>query len=234
MRALLLAALLASPAAALHPQVVSPGLAMLSDFDVAGLGGEAERLRRWSANKRDLTLTADAVTASDGASYELTPALATALRRMDSYFGMTPATLAKPVSLDELKFSLLSPEGVASVEALFIKAMDASVSAGGKFVVPELGGDAVHEGKVHFSVTANPLRPLLDQLAARRDDPAALRRLFHEQSDLMSRLDSYGTLRKHLETRERWDREDKVPLDRRVSILRGVIDDLLMVTGAST
>lgn len=97
--------------------------------------------------------------------------------------------------------------------------------------MPELGGDAVHEGQVQFSVTANPLRPLLDKLAARRDDPAALRRLFQEQSDLMSRLDSHGTLRKHLETRERWDREDKVPLERRVSLLRSVIDDLLMITG---
>ncbi|MFI5345628.1 MAG: hypothetical protein ACHQ51_04560 [Elusimicrobiota bacterium] len=213
---------------ALDSKVLDPGLAILMKNDVNGLGAQAALVARWSAGRGDARLIERggswSLSGADGSAAPLSPALGSALRHMNQYFGLTGPTLSNPISHAELEVSFLTPESVAFVRSIFDRSMDERLTVGGKFYLPELGGEATLDSKLHFHFNADPLRPTLRELIARRNDPAALARLFDEAPEKMALIDPQGILKRHLGVRARWDAEDRIPKERRDAALRSAVD----------
>jgi hypothetical protein len=219
------------PVEVLDVQVIDPGLSLLEMSDVNGLGAEAAALKAWSQGRRGLGLkqqgTSWSLSDSAGSEKAVSPALAAALKGMNGYFGLTAATLAKPLTEAELTAAFLAPQAVDSIRRIFEKAMEDHLVYDGKLYLPEIGGEATLDALPQFHFITDSQRPVLRQIIARRADPAALRKLYVEQPAAMERLDPQGTLKRHLETRARWDAENKVPQERRDSILRMTVDTVV-------
>lgn len=210
------------------PKVLSPGLAILVKNDVNGLGAQAALVARWTEGRADLRLIdrsgSWSLAAPGGESAPLSPALGSALRHMNQYFGMTAPTLANPISHEELKTAFLTPESIAAVRKIFDRVMDERLTVGGKILLPEIGGEATLDSKLHFHFKDDPLRPALREMIARRDDPAALARLFDEAPNEMAMIDDQGILKRHLAVRARWDADGKLPKERRDAVLHTAVD----------
>lgn len=215
----------------LGAQVLSPGLALLEKYDVRGLGGEAGAVSKWSSGRTGVRLIerggAWALMDSSGAARAATPALGAALRRMNAYFAMTPQTLARPITHAELAAAFTAPDAVAAARDVFDRSIAERVRSGGQVLLPELGGEATLDGSLRLHFNADPQRPALGRLIARRDDPAALARLFNEEPESMARLDPLGILKRHLATRARWDAEGKLPQEKKDAILRMAVDTVV-------
>ena len=189
----------------LDPKVLKPGLDLLEAHDVNGLGADAAALSRWSRGREGLRLVerggAWNVADASGASAPASPRFGAALRSMNRYFGLTAPTLAHPISHDELAAAFLSPRAIAAVAAVFDRSIAERVEAGGAVYLPELGGEATLDGELALHYNDDALRPTLKRLLARRDDPAALARLFDEEPANMARLDAQGLLKRRLAAR---------------------------------
>mgnify|MGYP001601277682 CR=1 FL=1 len=213
----------------LNERALTEGVAVIARVDGFGVGVEASRLGAWLAGRRPVLLTQnqDAWTISVGGdTISISATLGLALKRLHQFTLVEDAARARPVSTNELRTALLSPQGVETIRRLFDKAMEAPLRISGKLVVPEIGGEATLDGQVRYYFMEDVLRPTLKTLLERRDDPDALRRLYAEEPKKMAQLDRMGTLRHHLATRARWDAEDKIPRQRRDDVLRMVVDDV--------
>ncbi len=119
-------------------------------------------------------LLALALWATGGAAAEATD-------RVQQYLALARATLAHPITPAELEAAVLSPVGTEDIAALFEKSLAASVSLGGSFVTPELGGEAtLHRGRLRFVECPDPLHPLVRRMVELVDDPATLLRFLSE------------------------------------------------------
>lgn len=212
----------------LDPRILVQGLGILIQSDVNGLGAEAARVDAWRAGKGGLRLVersgAWSIEDGGGGAQALTPAFGAALRSQNQYFGLTAATQARPITRAELQAAFLTPEAVESVRSIFDRVMAERIEAVGKILLPEIGGEATLARDLRFHFNADSERPTLREMIARRDDPAALARLFDEQPAAMARVDPQGILKRHLGVRARWDAEDKIPKARRDSALHGAVD----------
>ncbi|MFA6030397.1 MAG: hypothetical protein WC969_11125 [Elusimicrobiota bacterium] len=214
---------------ALDEKVLEPGIELLAKHDVLGLGAEAERVEAWRAGRSGLRIAGEAgsprLIDDKGAAFPLSPELGVALRRMNAYFGLTGPTLAHPITTEEFRAALLTPEAVVSVRGVFERTLSERIVVKGKPYMPELGGElTLDAGRVAFHFHDDLVRPLLRELVARGDDPAALQRLFDEEPAKMALLDPQEILKKHLVKRRQWDAEGKLSQEKRDQILRMVVD----------
>lgn len=120
--------------------------------------------------------------------------LAQALSRLAAYLGLAPATLARPITHDELRRAASSPEGVDTIAAVFERALEGSLCAGSRRVVAEVGGEATLDRRLRLVEVADPGRALVARVAEAGDDACALARLFLEEPG-MTRLDDARVLR---------------------------------------
>lgn len=209
---------------ALNAQVLEPGLAMLSGHGPAAWRAEAVHADAWRAGRAGIRVEEEGLRDATGAFLTVTPAFAKALNGMNDYFGLTGPTLANPVTIAELKAAFLAPAGAASVRAAFDRVMSDSIRVAGKAHLPEIGGELTLDGVLGFHFVKDPTRPALKDLLARRDDPAALRRLFIEQPEAMKIVDKMGILSRHLAKRAEWDASGKLSLEKRDALLKMTLD----------
>ena len=211
----------------LAANVIEPGLKLLADHDVSGLGAEAARVDAWRKGRGALRLaeSAGAWSLKDaaGSALALSPALASALRHMNGYFSLA-GTEFTPALLEEVRKAFLTPEAVASVRAVFDRTVDERLVVGGKSYTVELGGSLTLDRNLGFHIIDDLLRPTLREMVARRDDPSALARLYAEEPRKMALLDPMGILKNHLAKRAQWDADGHLTKEKRDAILGMVVD----------
>lgn len=219
------------PAAALDPKVAKPGLDMLVDMGPARLREEAASVRDWSRGREGLSLAqrGDSWSLRDasGAAKTLSSDFGASLSRMNSYFGLTEPTLARPVTREELSAAFAAPAAVENAARVFERSIEERMAAAGKLYLPELGGELTLDGALAFHFHDDPQRPTLREISAHADDPAALARIVAERPLDMERIDPQGILARHLEKRRQWDAEDRIPRERRDATLRMVVDTVV-------
>ncbi|MDD5302826.1 MAG: hypothetical protein PHS14_06910 [Elusimicrobia bacterium] len=211
----------------LAANVVEPGLKLLADYDVAGLGAESARADAWRKGRGEMRLLENqggwSLKDAAGSAFPLSAALGSALRRMNGYFGLSGTELTGDVR-EELKRLFVTPETVAAVRRVFERSMAETVVSGGKSYTVELGGALTLDSSLRFHIVDDLLRPTLREMVARRDDPAALARLFASEPEKMALLDPMGILKNHLIKRAQWDAENRLTKEKRDAMLHMVID----------
>ena len=212
----------------LDAQILKQGLGIMVQTNVNGLGAEAALVDAWRAGRGGVRLVERSgrwsIQDAGGATQALTPAFGAALRSQNQYFGLAAPTQAHPISRSELQAAFTTPAAVAAVRDIFDRVMAERVEVAGKILLPETGGEATLERELLFHFNADSERPVLRELIARRDDPAALARLYDEAPAATARIDPQGLLKRHLGVRARWDEENRIPKERRDSALHSVVD----------
>ena len=95
--------------------------------------------------------------------------------RVQQYLALAQATLAEPVTPEEIARALASPSGVEDVARLFEESLAASLAFAGERVAPEIGGEATLDaGALRFAAYPDPRHAVVRRMVERHDDPAAL------------------------------------------------------------
>lgn len=191
-------------AAPVHPAVLEAALPRIVSKDFRGLGEEARRVLAWARGKSRVALRGSdgswSLADGSGASLPLSPALGPALRHANEYFMMTPATLERPVTHEELKAALLSEAGVARVRAVFERSIAERVATGKGLAVPELGGESTLKGGVlDLHEMEDLTRPVMQLVSRSAKDPEALARIAEEHAEGFKTLDEMGLLKRLLD-----------------------------------
>lgn len=188
-------------------------------------GEESERVSKWIDGKDQLWLRRERGGWSlqgRGDAIRLSPTLGRSMERVRQYFGMTDATLAKPISFQELSDALTSPEGVARIQTLFEAMINERLSVGGKFLFPERGGEATLDRALELHEWPEPTRDAMPRLAAAMDDEAELARLSREDPGVHT-LDENGLLKNLVSMMPGWhargDAPEKVAKVRRLTVM---------------
>jgi hypothetical protein len=94
-----------------------------------------------------------------------------------------------------LRRAVSSPSGVASIRALFERAISESVLVASGLVVPELGGEAMlDDGRATFVVYPDPLHPLVREMVNLSERPSELLDLLSTTPDGQALLKNTGGL----------------------------------------
>lgn len=209
------------------PAVVAEALSRIA-------GEEALRAAAWIQGRDPLWLKPERrgwTLHGRGGSMRLSDELGTSVDRVRQYFGMTDATLADPITFEELAGALTSPAGVARVQALFEAMIRERIEIGGKVLLPERGGEAVLGAGVEFKEWPEPTRDSMRRLAAAIDDEPELARLLDEDPGVRT-LDEHGILKANLSLLPRWhargDAPEKIAKIRRLTVMT------LLENGAET
>ncbi|MDD5627768.1 MAG: hypothetical protein PHU21_01795 [Elusimicrobia bacterium] len=219
-------------AAPLHPTVMEAALPRMAAQDFRGLGAEAAQVLSWIQGKPRVALRGRegswSLMDDSGASLPLSPALGAALQHIDQYFKMAPAT-----SHEELKAALLSEAGVASIVALFDRAIAERVDSGKGIAVPELGGEAALDGgRIILHEMPDLTRPVMQLISRSAKDPEALARICAEHAAAVGVLDEHGLLRNLLKRMPEWEKRG-IPLQQREKTLALTVSTVLE-NGAGT
>jgi hypothetical protein len=111
------------------------------------------------------------------------------------YLNLAEATLRNPITSDELRESILSPEGVAVIRALFERSVEESLVVAGRLVTPELGGEAVlDDRKIALHVYPDPIHPLVREMIRLRAEPERLLSFLESSPDGREVLSETGGL----------------------------------------
>lgn len=111
------------------------------------------------------------------------------------YLKLAEATLQNPISSDELRRAIVSPDGIAALQKLFEKSLGESLVANGALVTPELGGEAtLVEGRLRFVIYPDPIHPILREMVALKDEPSRLLALLESSEDGRFLLENTGGL----------------------------------------
>ena len=112
-----------------------------------------------------------------------------------AYLELAQATILNPVTRKELSAAVLSPEGIASIRALFDQSIDGSLRVSGTPVSPELGGESILDaGRIVWVVYPDPGHPVVRQAVIVKDDPAELLTFLQSSADGRLLLESSGGL----------------------------------------
>jgi hypothetical protein len=115
--------------------------------------------------------------------------------RVQQYLGLAQATLADPVTPEEIARALSSPSGVEDVARLFEDSLAASLAFGGENVAPEIGGEATLDGgALRFAAYPDPRHAVVRSMVQRQDDPAALLARLEETAEGRHVLQATGGL----------------------------------------
>ncbi|MBI5240450.1 MAG: hypothetical protein HY926_08245 [Elusimicrobia bacterium] len=199
-------------AAPLHTAVLQAALPKMAAKDFRGLGAEAAQALSWTEGKTRAALRGQegswSLQDDAGARLPLSAALGSALRHANEYFMMTPATLERPVTHEELKAALLSEAGAARVRAIFDRAIAERVETGKSVAVPELGGEATLDGgAIELHEMPEMTRPVMQLISRNANDPAALARIAEEHPEEVKALDEMGLLQRLLKSLPEWEKK---------------------------
>ena len=183
---------------------VALGLARIASLDPASLGMEAGRARDWLGASWTTGLRREGsgtlLVRSDGATLEVSPELAAALDRFAQFLKAGERARETPIGPDELRAACLSTEAVARVAEIFERAIAERIRLDdGRLLVPELGGEATLDGRLHLHVTEDPTRPLLREIALSASEPEAVGRLLTQHPLEAQLLDENGQLRSEVD-----------------------------------
>lgn len=181
---------------------LSPGMLELLLPKIGG--DEASRALVWKKGRQAVGLSEAALVDASGSSFPLTPALATALRNAQSYFGMTPATRAAPPTHAELVAAAFSPAGVESVARIFERTIAARLTTATGVIVPEAGGEATLDGGLRLHEIPEMTRAVLPEVVRAGRDPDELARLYAQRPEEMKAIDPDGLLANFLKRRSAW------------------------------
>lgn len=184
----------------LSEQIRTEALPLLADADYRGLGAESRRLLSWTtAHAREARpgLTLDERTLRDAAghAFQLSPEMARALRHLDLWYGLTPATLARPITHEDLRAAALAPASVARIARLFEEAIRRGVRLDGAWHIPETGGEAALDTELRLHAMPDPTWPTVQTLARLGTDPQGLAALCRQRPVEMELLDPHKLLR---------------------------------------
>lgn len=92
------------------------------------------------------------------------------------YLNLAQATLANPITHQELSRAVLSTEGVAAIRTLFERSLAESLTSNGTLVTPELGGESMlaRDGRLGLIIYPDPIHPVVRELETRKDNPEKL------------------------------------------------------------
>jgi len=94
--------------------------------------------------------------------------------KIQEYLRLGQATLRNPISQQELREAVLSPDGVAAITALFERSIAESLTLDGRIVTPELGGEAtLSEGQLRFVDYPDPTHAVIRNLVRLKENPRA-------------------------------------------------------------
>lgn len=125
----------------------------------------------------------------------LSVAGAEAQSRQQRYLELAQATLRQPITHDELRAAMLSPEGVSAIRSLFERSVSESLVLEGKVVTPELGGEAMlDEGRLVFVPYPDPIHPILREMMGLRREPERMLLFLQSTPDGQRLLESTGGL----------------------------------------
>ncbi|HSF18168.1 MAG TPA: hypothetical protein VLK65_21720 [Vicinamibacteria bacterium] len=145
--------------------------------------------------------------------------LGTQSARLRQYLSLSEATLENPITLEELRGALLSPEGVATIRALFERSITEGLVLEGRLVTPELGGEATLDAAGLVLVDyPDPVHPLLREMVRLDTDPERLFELLQSSADGKRLLETTGGLHALL-----YQMSTKAPTDEQRKLLRQVV-----------
>lgn len=111
------------------------------------------------------------------------------------YLELAQATLRQPITHDELRAAMLSPDGVETIRSLFERSVSESLVLEGKVVTPELGGEAtLDEGRLVLVSYPDPIHPILREIMGLRGQPGRLLEFLQSTPDGQRLLESTGGL----------------------------------------
>ncbi len=185
----------AEPPAALAGAVWSEALPAISRGDYLGLGPEAARLGGWIASlpqppSVELHRRTLCVRDRSGAQAQVSARLAGALARLGQWYGLTAATLAHPVTAAELGTAARSPASVERIADVFERSIGRGFWLGGRFKVPETGGEANLDGELWLRERADPAWDVARALSGRLDDEQAIAALWDARQAELAGLDN--------------------------------------------
>ena len=115
--------------------------------------------------------------------------------RQRQYLSLAEATRQNPITPDELRAALLSPEGVAAIMTLFERSVAEGLELEGRLVTPELGGEATLNGRTLVLVRyPDPVHPLLREMVHLETEPDRLLAFLQSSADGKMLLSETGGL----------------------------------------
>jgi hypothetical protein len=115
--------------------------------------------------------------------------------RKQQYLGLARETLRHPITHEELRNAILSPAGVASIQALFEQSIAESLVTDETVVTPELGGEStLASGKLTLVSYPDPVHPILRGMIERKREPARLLQFLESTADGRKVLQGTGGL----------------------------------------
>lgn len=140
--------------------------------------------------------------------------------RMRQYLSLAEATVRRPIRPQELEAALLSPEGIATLRALFERTLEESLVANGALVTPELGGEATLDGgRLVLVDYPDPVHPLVREMVALATEPQALLDRLQANAEGQRILSKTGGLHALL-----WQMTNAEPTDDQRALLKKVLD----------
>jgi hypothetical protein len=197
----------ATPASArpFQPGVLEQLLPKFVEDDSAGCGSEAARILVWEKGRKGFGLSESGILSDEtGATMAVSPALAAALRNADSYFAMTPATLAAPPTHTEILAAAFSPSGVEAIANIFERTIADRLTAPTGVIVPEAGGEATLDSAMRMHEIPELTRPVLALIVRDSANPDALISLYAKYPEEMKVIDPDGLLSHFLRERPGW------------------------------
>jgi hypothetical protein len=125
----------------------------------------------------------------------LLAALSTAQSQAD-YLHLAQATLANPVTHQELSRAVLSANGVTAIRTLFERSLAESLTVNGTLVTPELGGESMltGDGRLDLIIYPDPVHPVVRELATRKGEPDELLKFLQSSTEGRFLLKNTGGL----------------------------------------
>ncbi|MCI0409863.1 MAG: hypothetical protein L0191_15085, partial [Acidobacteria bacterium] len=115
--------------------------------------------------------------------------------RIQEYLRLGQATLRNPISQQELREAVLSPDGVAAITALFERSIAESLTLEGRMVTPELGGEAtLSEGQLRFIDYPDPTHAVIRNLVRLKENPRASLDFLSQSAEGLKILKTTGGL----------------------------------------
>jgi hypothetical protein len=174
--------------------ITGDALAAIVGANHLGLGPEAQRVALWAKGRDALVLQCSTLRAGAD-ELPVSLELGRVLARLNQWYGMTPATLAHPITPAELEGAALSQTSVARIAQIFVESIRNGVRLDARWIVPETGGESRLDGGLYLHHAPDRSWPVAQRLAGVIDTPAEIASFYSAHPDELTLLDASGILR---------------------------------------
>lgn len=171
-------------------------LPLIGGANYLGLGAEARQLGSWMGERPSpFTLRPADLSLHDSAHklIRVSSPMARALERLNQWYGLL-ATDDHKVTHEQLKAAALSPASVDRIRKIFEAAIRRGVRVSGKWITPEVGGEAAIDTELRLIEARDPGWPTVQALVE-APDPTAVASLYEARPMEMARVDTHGLLK---------------------------------------